>query len=126
VDTYTPNATNPTGFYVGPVLYAVRGDTDLFFHVDTGFVTPTRITIPLGVATQESLTQTRPNPSALSDLYSFEATPDLDALAEAQGVGPIKDIDDLATDLWAEGESVEDFIAAATEGRSEAEDETNA
>ena len=56
------------------------------------------------------------------DLYSFDALPSLDALAAAQGVQPIENIDDLVTDFWPEDESVEDFIAAATEGRHE-EDE---
>lgn len=52
----------------------------------------------------------------------FGTLPDLDALAEAQDVQPIDDIDDLVTDFWPENESVEDFIAAATEARHE-EDE---
>jgi hypothetical protein len=61
--------------------------------------------------------------TAEADLYSFDALPDLDALAEAQGVRPIENIDDLVTDFWPKDESVEDFIAAATEGRHEEEDE---
>lgn len=56
------------------------------------------------------------------DLYSFDAQPDLDALAKVQGVSPTVDIRDLATDDWPEDESVEDFIAAAMEGRHD-EDE---
>lgn len=60
--------------------------------------------------------------STEEDLFSFDALPDLDALAEAQGVSPTTDINDLATDDWPEDESVEDFIAAAMEGRHE-EDE---
>jgi hypothetical protein len=55
-------------------------------------------------------------------LYSFDTLPDLDALAAAQGVQPIENIDDLVADFWPEDESVEDFIAAAKEGRHE-EDE---
>ena len=64
----------------------------------------------------------RRDASALEELYAFDALPNLDDLAEAQGVQLINDIDDLATDFWPEDESVEDFIAAATEGRHE-EDE---
>jgi hypothetical protein len=56
------------------------------------------------------------------NLFSFDVRPDLDALSEAQGVSPTADVRDLATDDWPEDESVEDFIAAATEGRHE-EDE---
>ncbi len=55
------------------------------------------------------------------DLYSFDALPDLDALAEEQGVTPVTDFEDLLGDSWPEGERVEDFIAAATEGRHEQE-----
>ena len=51
-------------------------------------------------------------------LYSFDALPDLEALARVQGISPVRDIRDLAGD-WPEDESVEDFIAAATEGRHE-------
>ena len=54
-------------------------------------------------------------------MYSFDALPDLEALARVQGISPVRDIGDLAGD-WPEGESVEDFIAAATEGRYEEED----
>jgi hypothetical protein len=57
------------------------------------------------------------------DLYSFDVLPDLDALAAAQGVRPVENIDDLVADFWPEDENVEDFIAAATEGRHEEEDE---
>ena len=64
----------------------------------------------------------RSNTGALEELYSFDVLPDLDALAGAQGVSPTTDVRDLATDDWPEDESVEDFIAAATEGRRE-EDE---
>jgi hypothetical protein len=64
----------------------------------------------------------RPDASASEGLYAFDALPDLDALAEAQGVSPTTDVEDLATDDWPEDESVEDFIAAIVEGRHE-EDE---
>jgi hypothetical protein len=45
--------------------------------------------------------------------------PDLDALAEAQGVEPIGDIDELVADFWPEDESVEDFMAAVRRWRDE-------
>ena len=51
-------------------------------------------------------------------LYDLEV-PDLDALAEAQGVGPIGDIDELVADFWPEDESVEDFMAAVRRWRNE-------
>ncbi len=57
------------------------------------------------------------------DLYSFDALPSPEALAEAQGVARGNDASQPATDFWPEGESVEDFIAAAMEGRYEEEDE---
>jgi hypothetical protein len=63
-----------------------------------------------------------PDAGLAEELYAFDALPDLEDLAKAQGVQPINDIDDLATDFWPEDESVEDFIAAATEWRHE-EDE---
>jgi hypothetical protein len=61
----------------------------------------------------------RPDASALEELYAFDALPDLDTLADAQGITPVTDFEDLLGDSWPEGESVEDFIAAATEGRRE-------
>jgi hypothetical protein len=53
------------------------------------------------------------------DLYSFEALPSLDALAEAQGVQAIEDIDDLVADFWPEDESIVDFMAAVRRWRDE-------
>jgi hypothetical protein len=68
------------------------------------------------------LTRPRSSGGAVDDPYSFDVLPDLDTLAEAQGVSPTTDVRNLATDDWPEDESVEDFIAAAMEGRYE-EDE---
>jgi hypothetical protein len=45
--------------------------------------------------------------------------PDLGALAEAQGVEPIGDIDELVADFWPEDESAEDFMAAVRRWRDE-------
>lgn len=42
---------------------------------------------------------------------------DLDALAAAQGVGPIQDFRELEADFWPEGESVGDFLASINEIR---------
>jgi hypothetical protein len=53
-------------------------------------------------------------------LYGSEV-PDLDALAEAQGVAPIGDIDELVADFWPEDESIDDFIAAVRRWRDEEE-----
>jgi hypothetical protein len=81
-------------------------------------------------ATIYSLTTLQPGTSVWAYMVAAEDNaivdldvPDLDALAEAQGVSPIGDIDELISDFWPEGESVEDFIAAAMEGRYEGEDE---
>ena len=55
--------------------------------------------------------------------YAFEAVPDLQELAEAQGVSPVTDFDEVTSGAsWPEGQSVDAFIAAATEARYE-EDE---
>jgi hypothetical protein len=54
--------------------------------------------------------------AGVNAIHNYDA-PDLDALAEAQGVKPIGNIDELVADFWPEDESVENFIAAATEGR---------
>jgi hypothetical protein len=67
----------------------------------------------------------RSDAGVLADLYSFEAVPDLDALAEAQGVRPIEDIDDLVADFWSEDESVEEFIATVRRWRDEEDSQPN-
>jgi len=64
-----------------------------------------------------------PAEAGQEDLYSFDALPSPEALAEAQGVALGNDASQPATDFWPEGENVEDFIAAAMEGRYEEEDE---
>jgi hypothetical protein len=51
-------------------------------------------------------------------LYESEV-PDLDSLAEAQGVSPIGDIDELVADFWPEDEDIEDFMAAVRRWRAE-------
>ena len=51
-------------------------------------------------------------------LYDF-TIPDLDALAKAQGVAPIREIDELVADFWPEDENVEDFMTAVRRWRDE-------
>ncbi len=46
--------------------------------------------------------------------------PLLAELAEAQGVTPVKTLDDLWADFWPEKESVDDFIEPIYQGRHEA------
>lgn len=43
----------------------------------------------------------------------FESEIDIDELATRQGVGPLKNAKDLIFPGWPEGESVDEFIAAA-------------
>ncbi len=43
---------------------------------------------------------------------------DLDAMAAAQGVGPIQDFRELEADFWPEGESMEDFLSSINEIRN--------
>lgn len=68
-----------------------------------------------------TVTVARPEGNGEDSLYSFDALPDLEALARARGVSPAVAVGDSPADFWPEGESVEDFIAAATEGRYEEE-----
>ena len=45
--------------------------------------------------------------------------PDLDSLAEAQGVAPVGDVDELVADFWPQDESVDDLMAAVRRWRGE-------
>ena len=47
----------------------------------------------------------------------FWRAPDLEELIAVQGARPIRSILDLKADFWPEGESVDDFLAAAMQGR---------
>lgn len=47
----------------------------------------------------------------------FWKTPSLEELEAAQGVKPIQSILDMRADFWPEGESVDEFLAAAMRGR---------
>ena len=51
-------------------------------------------------------------------LYESEV-PELASLAEAQGVSPIGDIDELVADFWPDDEDIEDFMAAVRKWRAE-------
>lgn len=109
--------TSPEQF-TGRLTLTVRGGADFnLAYLSAALVAATDFHKFLELSPQP-----HPDAGELGDLYSFDALPDLDALAEAQGVRPIENIDDLVADFWPEDESVEDFIAAATEGRRE-EDE---
>jgi hypothetical protein len=52
-------------------------------------------------------------------MYSFDEVPDLDALAQVQGVAPVHDIGELAIDSWPDDESPDDFMAAVQRWRRE-------
>lgn len=57
-----------------------------------------------------------------SDLYAglTRKTPeDFRRLAEAQGVSPVSQFEDLVGDFWPEGEDLDDFSKAVKELRSE-------
>jgi hypothetical protein len=77
-------------------------------------------------ATIYSLTTLQPGTSVWAYMVAAEDNvivdldvPDLDALAEAQGVEPVGDIDELVADFWPEDERVEDFMAAVRRWRDE-------
>lgn len=51
--------------------------------------------------------------------YSFNARPDLQTLADEQGVKVADDFDTLLGDFWPEEESADEFVAALREWRRE-------
>jgi hypothetical protein len=124
VDTYPLNTSNPIRLRGEDWALTVRSNPSLAsFLLGADFVATTDFSgfwafLPQGAV----LPRPRSDADALGGLYAFDATPDLDALAAAQGVAATTDVESLATDDWPEDESVEDFIAAAMEGRHE-EDE---
>jgi len=128
VETYYPelNATNSPEQFTGRWAFTVRGGSGFgLAYLATTFAVATDLRQFVDALPEEIvLPSPRSDAGALEELYAFDALPDLDALAEAQGVSPIRDVRSLATDEWPEDESVEDFIAAAMEGRHE-EDEPN-
>jgi hypothetical protein len=126
VETYSLNTANPVkSLTEGWVLTVPSNSSFRLYHL---VAASAAMTVPdfreffdasLG---EVILRRHRSDVDTLSDLYAFDALPDLDALAEAQGVSPTTDTRDLATNDWPEDESVEDFIAAAMEGRYEEDD----
>jgi hypothetical protein len=124
VETYELNTANSLEPWIENWRLTVRSDPGLsFYHLAAVFVAVPDLRQFLEALPGEGvLPRPRSDSDALRDLYSFDALPDLDALAAAQGVQPMENIDDLVADLWSEDESVENFIAAAMEGRYE-EDE---
>jgi hypothetical protein len=56
--------------------------------------------------------------AAVNLIHDYDA-PDLDTLAQAQGIEPIEDIDELVADFWPEDEGVEDFVRAVRRWRDE-------
>ncbi len=118
------NAANPAEQSTDRWMFTVPSGSALgFAYLTAALVATTDLSQFVDTLSREIVLYRPPfDAGTPSDPYSFETVPDLDALAVAQGVQPINDIDDLATDFWPEDEDVEDFIAAATEGRHE-EDE---
>jgi len=53
---------------------------------------------------------------------SFEALPDIEALAREQGVSSSAKFEDLLGSFWSDDESVEDFLAARERWRREGPD----
>ena len=51
-------------------------------------------------------------PLVYANAVEIDEVPDLDALAQAQGVPPVQDIGELAIDSWPDDESPDDFMAA--------------
>ena len=120
------NATNSSERPTGTWMSTILGESDFdLAYLATAFAAMTDLRRYMDAVQAEIfVNRPRSDTGALEELYAFEALPDLDALAEAQGVSPTTDVRDLATDDWPEDESVEDFIAAIMEGRH-GEDEPN-
>lgn len=125
METYYPelNATNSPEQFTGRWTFTFRGGSGFdLAYLATTFAAATDLRQFVDALPEEIvLPSLRSDSGALEELYAFDALPDLDALAEAQGITPVTDFEDLLGDSWPEGESVEDFIAAAKEGRHEQE-----
>ena len=124
-ETYRFNKT----FEIKPlpenVTLTVRSSPGLEpFYLGAALVAMTNARLFLDFSQAEAISQRLlRDAGTLEELYSFDAFPSPEALAEAQGVARGDDAGQPATDFWPEGESVEDFIEAAMEGRYEEEDE---
>jgi hypothetical protein len=129
METYSLNTTNPIRLRSEDWSLTVRSSSGLDpFYLSEALTAMTQFRGYSGLPLGEALLPSSPPRiygGALDDLYSFEAVPDLDALAIAQGVRPIEDIDELVADFWPEDESVEDFIAAVRRWRYEGDSQPN-
>ena len=122
VQTYPDlNATNPAERSTERWAFTVPSGSNVgFAYLTLALIAKTDFGQFVNASPREVvILMPRPDASALEELYAFDALPDLDTLADAQGIRPVTDFEDLLGDSWPEGESVEDFIAAATEGRRE-------
>ncbi len=67
---------------------------------------------PDGASAQDVVT---PTPAEAASVASTDVNapdpPEVAVLAAAQGVRPIQSIDELASDIWPEDESMEEFLA---------------
>ena len=63
---------------------------------------------------------------ALEKVTTMPERHDLDELAREQGVGVVKNFEDLLGDFWPEDESVDDFLDAVREWRREGTTESSA
>jgi hypothetical protein len=121
METFYPElaATNSPEQFAGRWTFTVRSMSGFdLAYLTAAFIAATDFHRSMDTLPAE-VTLLGPRSDALEELYAFDAIPDLDALAEAQGVSPTTDARNLAADDWPEDESVEDFIAAAMEGRYE-------
>ena len=64
-----------------------------------------------------SPTQTSDPPPPTMKRPAPKRIEELEALAERQGVKPLRDLADLRSSAWPEGENVDDFLAARKEWR---------
>ena len=123
METFYPElaATNSPERFTGSwtISFRDRSGFDLIF-LATDLVAATAIgNVWIASSEETVLHEPRPDAGALEELYAFDALPSLEALADAQGVQPIEDIDDLVADFWPEDESIEDFMATIRRWRDE-------
>ena len=87
-------------------------------HADFTEVTPQHSGKTLAERLNEAYDEDAEREDEENALYDFKV-PELDVLAEVQGIEPIGDIDELVADFWPEEESVEDIMAAVRRWRDE-------
>lgn len=115
------NATNPIGRSTDRWVFTVRGGSNVgFVYLTVVALAATGSRVYRDALQEESvIPMPRPDAGASEQLYAFDALPDLEDLAEARGVQPINDIDELVADFWPEDESIDDFIATVQRWRDE-------